>query len=230
MSEKRAFPCNECSSIFKQKKNLQQHMKKQHGLKKYKCNYCNFRSDNQFNLSRHEKTMHENEVFRCEQCEYTTPRKDKLRRHIRSKHLEKNMKCEHCNIVIRGYKDPLDTLNVYKAKIRNTINHYLQTKGPTKWYIGMEIIMHKMDKEGKMTDEVVPGFTSNMKTTLHMWNFDELYNECSEKIMKNFVEFNANGSGWILSRVRLISVHMHLIPGINVDGNSEDSNDSDDDI
>ena len=27
----------------------------------------------------------------------------------------------------------------------------------------MEIIMHKMDKEGKMTDEVVPGFTSNMK-------------------------------------------------------------------
>ena len=76
-----------------------------------------------------------------------------------------------------------------------------------------------------MTDEVVPGFTSNMKTTLHMRNFDELYNECSEKIMKNFVEFNANGSGWILSRVRLISVHMHLIPGINMD-DIEDSNES----
>ena len=61
-----------------------------------------------------------------------------------------------------------------------------------------------------------------------MWTFDELYNECSEKIMKDFVEFNANGSGWILSKVRLIFVHMHLIPGINMDGNSllEDSNES----
>ena len=91
--------------------------------------------------------------------------------------------------------------------------------------------MHKMDKEGRRTDEIDPGFTSNMKTTLHMWNFDELYNECSEKIMKDFVEFNANGSGWILSRVRLISVHMHLIPGINLN-DIEDSNKSevDDDI
>ena len=79
--------------------------------------------------------------------------------------------------------------------------------------------------EERITDEIDPGFTSNMKTTVHMWNFDELYNECSEKIMKDFVEFNANGSGWILSRVSLISVHMHLIPGINMD-DIEDSNES----
>ena len=71
-----AFPCNKCSSIFKQKKNLQQHMKKQHGVKKYKCNYCDFHSDNQSNLKKHEKAMHENEVFKCEQCEYITARKE----------------------------------------------------------------------------------------------------------------------------------------------------------
>ena len=46
---------------------------------------------------------------------------------------------------------------------------------------------------------------------------------CCDKIMKDFVEFNANGSGWILSRVRLISVHMHLIPGINLDDVDNDS-------
>ena len=46
-----AFPCNECNSIFKQKKNLQQHMKKQHGLKKFKCDYCNFRSENISNVN-----------------------------------------------------------------------------------------------------------------------------------------------------------------------------------
>ena len=61
-----------------------------------------------------------------------------------------------------------------KAKISNVINNYLRTKGPSKWYLGMEIIMHKMDKEGRITDEIDPGFTSNVKTTLHMWNLDEL--------------------------------------------------------
>ena len=75
---------------------------------------------------------------------------------------------------VRGMKDPLHTLNVYKEKLNNAINNYLQTKGPTKWYIGMEIIMHKMDKEGRISDEIDPGFTSNVKTTLHMWNLDEL--------------------------------------------------------
>ena len=60
--------------------------------------------------------------------------------------------------------------------------------------IMFQLFMHKMDKEGKITDTIDPGFSSNMKTTLHMWNFDELYNECCEKIMKDFVEFNANGS------------------------------------
>ena len=286
-----AFPCNQCSSTFREKKNLQQHMRKQHGLQKHKCNYCDFRSNDQSNLKRHEKTNHYYELFQCKQCEYTTPRKDKLNQHIRSKHIDKNLKCKQCNFVtdrneylkkhvsaihslkkckecdfetylqkelknhmnmqhepdnfveksafnraiyhktwkVRGMQEPLSTLNLYKAKIRYSINHYLETKGPTKWYLGMEIIMHKRDKEGNIVQEADPGFTSNTNTSLHMWNFDELYNECSEKIMNDFVQFNANGSGWILSRVRLISVHMHAIPGINVD-DSELPEDSDDEL
>ena len=39
--------CNECDSSFREKKNLQQHMRKRHGLKRYKCGYCNDRFDNQ---------------------------------------------------------------------------------------------------------------------------------------------------------------------------------------
>ena len=34
------FPCDECESIFKEKRNLMQHMKTRHGLKKFKCNFC----------------------------------------------------------------------------------------------------------------------------------------------------------------------------------------------
>ena len=238
MHENEVFRCEQCEYTTPRKDILRRHIRSKHLEKNIKCEHCNFVTDRIENLKRHVDSIHTQK--HCEECDFTTFSQMDLKKHKNAQHEPDHFeeKSAFDRVLyqktwkIRGYKDPLDTLNVYKAKIRNTINHYLQTKGPTKWYIGMEIIMHKMDKEGKMTDEVVPGFTSNMKTTLHMWNFDELYNECSEKIMKNFVEFNANGSGWILSRVRLISVHMHLIPGINVDGNSEDSNESevDDDI
>ena len=85
--------CNECDSSFREKKNLQQHMRKRHGLKRYKCSYCNDRFDNRTSLGRHEKQKHGNELFQCKQCEYSSPRKDRLRQHIRSKHKEKNIRC-----------------------------------------------------------------------------------------------------------------------------------------
>ena len=51
-----AFKCSECASTFRQKKNLYQHLRKEHGLKKYKCDNCNFRADNQSNLKKNEKS------------------------------------------------------------------------------------------------------------------------------------------------------------------------------
>ena len=54
------YKCDECNSTFREKKNLQQDMRKLHGLKKYKCDHCNFHSDDRSNVLRHEKTKHEN--------------------------------------------------------------------------------------------------------------------------------------------------------------------------
>ena len=235
--ENEVFKCDQCEYTTARKDKLRRHTRSKHLEKNVKCEHCNFVTDRNENLKRHHNLIHTQKY--CEECDFTTFSQMDLKKHKTTQHEPDHFEEKSAfNRVlyqktwkVRGLKDPLSTLNVYKEKIRNTINNYLQTKGPTKWYIGMEIIMHKIDKEGKITNEIDPGFSSNMKTTLHMWNFDELYNECSEKIMKNFVEFNANGSGWILSRVRLISVHMHLIPGINMD-DIENSNESevDDDI
>ena len=264
--------CNECHSSFREKKNLQQHMRKRHGLKRYKCSYCNDRFVNQQNVSKHEKQKHENELFKCEQCAYSSTRKNRLRQHIRSKHLEKNIKCDQCDFVtdrnhnmkkhvntmhmikvcnecdfktkslgemkrhkdtqhqpddyheksafdkliydkiwrVRGNIDPLTALAVYKPKIKNTIQHYLKEKGAMKWYIGMKVIMKKMDytDDGKQVGQIDPGFTSRPVITAMMYNFDEGYNAAREKIEKNFVEFCKNGSGYILDRVALVSVHI----------------------
>ena len=261
--------CNKCDSSFREKKNLQQHMRKRHGLKRYKCSYCNDRFDNRKSLDRHEKQKHENELFHCEQCEYSSPRKDKLRQHIRFKHMEKNVKCDQCDFVtdtnpalkkhvnamhvikecnecdfktkstremkrhkdiqhqpddyyensafnkliydktwrVRGIIDPMMALTIYHAKIKNTIQHYLNEKGPMKWYIGMKVIMKKMDN-GKLFGYIDPGFTSRPRITPMMSNFDEGYNIARQKIDKNIEEFLRNGSGWIVERVALVSLHI----------------------
>ena len=42
-----------------------------------------------------------------------------------------------------------------------------------------------------------------------MVRYITLNTECISKIMNDFVEFNANGSGWILDRVAFTSIHMY---------------------
>ena len=62
--------------------------------------------------------------------------------------------------------------------------------------------------DGKQVGQIDPGFTSHPKITAMMFNFDEGYNAAREKIEKNFVEFCKNGSGYILHRVALVSLHI----------------------
>ena len=109
---------------------------------------------------------------------------------------------------VRGIKDPISTLQIYKAKIQNTINHYLETKGAMKWYLGMQVKMYKPSINVEEAQEASPGFTSNPKITGGMWNFEYLYKEAFDKIINDFTEFNAYASKWILERVELISVNI----------------------
>ena len=72
----------------------------------------------------------------------------------------------------------------------------------------MKVSMHKYDKDGNMYEEAHPGFTSNPNISSTLIDFDVKYNEHHDKIINDFVEFNANGSGWILNRVNSVSLHM----------------------
>ena len=264
------FPCSECDSTFREKKNLQQHLKNRHGFKKFKCNFCHFHSDDQSHLKRHEETVHKNELFTCEQCEYMTPRKDKLLRHTRTNHVDKNIRCQLCEYVtdrienmkrhkeakhevkycnecdfttsslremknhknsqhppdefheesafnkllynkiwhVDGMTDLTVALHAYKPKIRNTISDYIKEKGGLKWYLGAKVTMHKVNRYGDTIDEATPGFTTSPRVQATMWNFDQDYNNASEKIKEDFVAFNQNGSGWILKSVNNISVNI----------------------
>ena len=69
-------------------------------------------------------------------------------------------------------------------------------------------MQNKYDKDGNKLQEADPGFTTKTKFIVKMWDFDSLYTTHQEKIVKDFVEFNADGSGWILARVNSISLHI----------------------
>ena len=109
---------------------------------------------------------------------------------------------------VRGVHDPSSSLQSYKSKIRNEIRDYIGEKEAVKWYIGMKVSMHKYDKDGNIYEEAHPGFTSSPNISPTLMNFDIVYKENHDKIVNDFVAFNANGSGWILNRVNSVSLHM----------------------
>ena len=108
---------------------------------------------------------------------------------------------------MRGLKDPLSDLQTYKPKIQNTMEHYLNEKRANKWYIGMKVIMQQIKKGDEEVQEADPWFTLNPVRQLLIWDFDENYKVAGTKIENDFVAFNANGSGWILNKVELVSMH-----------------------
>ena len=283
-----AFKCPECTTVFRQKKNLNQHLKTRHGLKPFKCTECKNTFNNHTHLIRHMQSKHVGVTFKCKNCDYTSSRLDDVKRHDRSKHVEKNIHCEQCDFVtdrghilkrhietkhtlkhcnecdfttyvaaqlkkhrlashepdvydeesafdktlykktwkIRGFKDPLSVLASYKAKIKNTISDYLEKKGQMKWYIGLIVKLIKINKDGDKIDNASPGFSGTTNTTLHLWNFEDSYDISVKKIMNDFIEFNANGSGWILERVENLSINIaRYHPTATYSDDSDDESD-----
>ena len=151
------------------------------------CNECDFKTKSIREMKRHKDTQHQPDDY------HDNSAFDKLI-------YDKTWR-------VRGIIDPMMALTIYHPKIKNTIQHYLSEKGPMKWYIGMKVIMKKMDN-GKLTGYIDPGFTSRPTITPMMQNFDKGYHDARQKIDKNIEEFLRNGSGYIVDRVDLMSLHI----------------------
>merc|ERR1712055_553401 len=145
---------------------------------------------------------------KCNECEYTSLSLHDMKKHKNTRHASDNATVNSAfnrtlcdkTWIVKGNKDPLGVLGIYKSKIRNEIRDYIEEKEASKWYIGMKVKMFKSDKAGNKITEVHAGFTSKTVISATMLNFDSLYNEHQEKIVNDFVAFNANGSGWVLDR------------------------------
>ena len=208
------FICDVCDFTTERKDAMNRHKRSKHIEKKIKCAQCDFVTDRNTNFERHVKAKHDMKY--CNECDFTSLSQKEINIHKNSQHepdvfyLETAFNNTFYNKIwkVRGLKDPSMTLKVYKGKIKNTIQHYLDTKGPMKWYLGMKVIMVKLDKNGEISHEADPGFTTKPQIMATTWNYDTQYQKAGAKIFKDFLEFNANGSGWILKSVHNISINI----------------------
>ena len=208
------FICEQCDYTANVKSNLNRHIRSNHLEKRIKCEECNFVTDRKGALKRHIQAKHTTK--KCNECEYTSLSLHDMNNHKNTRHASDNATLNSAfnrtlcdkTWLVKGNKDPLDVLAIYKSKIRNEIRDYIEEKEATKWYIGMKVKMYKIDNDGNKYAEVHPGFTSKPALSPTMMNFDSVYKNHQEKIMNDFVAFNANGSGWILDRVSEICLHM----------------------
>ena len=183
---------------------------------KINCDQCDFVTDTNPAMKKHVNAMHMDKV--CNECDFKTKSIREMKRHKDTQHQPDDYYEQSAfdKLIynktwrVRGISDPMMALTIYHPKIRNTIQHYLSEKGPMKWYIGMKVIMVKMDytDDGRQVGEIDPGFTSRPRITPMMSNFDEGYKIARQKIDKNIEEFLRNGSGYIVDRVDLVSVHI----------------------
>ena len=115
-----------------------------------------------------------------------------------------------------GYKSPLITLQAYKAKIRNSVQDYLQTVWCPQWSIRMKATMYKEDEDGNVSNTIEESFRSCGHISLSMGHFDDYYEDFIQTILVDYNQFSANESEWKLYRVDDISIYMNHISGCDI--------------
>ena len=104
MSEANIFlniNCNQCDQFFADNQDLKRHVNAKHILKM--CTECDFTSMSICNMKTHKKTQHEHDNFEEESAF--------------------NKLLYNQTWKVRGFKDPISTLEAYRTKIQNAIKN-----------------------------------------------------------------------------------------------------------
>ena len=115
------YPCGECSSVLKTRRNLAGHIRDVHRNAKYPCGHCDFQASSTGNLSLHRRSVHEGIKFHCSECDHLATSKGNLRRHQRKIHALK--------LEASLQKDSNDDLSFeLKSLIKESSNRYKMEK------------------------------------------------------------------------------------------------------
>ncbi len=189
------FQCQRCTRHFYNQANLNRHLREIHGgVKRYKCETCPFSTNNLLALESHEK--HKN-------CMKQRKPKGKINTIYddESSHISAfDNKVYRRGIPLKGETDPLEVLKNNRDKIREHISNALQVKGSISTQIHLHMKLKKTDKDGETTTST-PSFNSTNRRVLNLGEFDDMYQEATNKILESYGNHVKEGSGWQIDKV-----------------------------
>ena len=78
--------CDICSTGYKSKRNLNQHIQSAHKGLKFPCDQCVYQATRKDKLWAHIRSVHEKVKYPCNQCEYKATTQSNLKSHYQRKH------------------------------------------------------------------------------------------------------------------------------------------------
>ena len=210
--------CDICSKSFANRKNLNRHRKKIHGLNKNEhelfCSSCDsavFNSKTLLEMQVHLSSQHNGKPSRiCVYCKKTFTTESDFRKHLREQHSlpmrnqtdkkdDRNFSSAFNNtfkifkIEAEDKHDLLEFLLEKETLIRETLMEYSQRK-PVEVQLSVKLILQKpfeedADKiENHLNTDMIPVFAQGLAK--------ETFFEMIDKLLSTLISFTAHGSGW----------------------------------
>ncbi|XP_020915114.2 zinc finger imprinted 3, partial [Exaiptasia diaphana] len=219
----KTYNCERCGETFNRSDNLKRHQKKHSQEKQHECQHCTRKFYRKDKLEEHEnicrKKCSENDAKRGskEKDEDEPPKK---RERLEDQEALQDEPCDDSTSAIEGslkvfhykprVKEQYDmqlTLKGKKAPINKQLNKQLTMKKGIKWYISVQAKLVKTNSEGEVVTSE-PHFRSCCNTTVNSNEIVKQLNEANEKITKALATYQREGSGWLLSKI--LHVHLHI--------------------
>ena len=205
------FECPHCKTEFKEKKELDNHLKDKTCFTK--CKICGeiFKTEEEFRNHSHYKALGTG-------VDFDIPISDSESNEMNENFFDQvafNRLFEKTYIV-SGYKDPIKCFARYRPKFRALLMKFLQ-KGTIKYFCTMKVRMYKIGGEGGRVYDSVGFFGGNFHC-LTDDDIDEQLDQASHNLNLNFEKFATNGSGWILEKVEKITIK--IAKNIDIRGGS----------
>ncbi len=199
--------CPVCGKTLKSKKSLKSHLREHSN--RYACPVCNRVFAKKYNLKRHEKIHSKKPKEVAKPIE--TPKVEVLPlEDIQLPYVQNTFEGD---LQVASFKvaGEMDLLHLYSAK-RDSLLHYIEKQlkenGAFKYFVHLTVEFEKINNDDELITTTA-FFNSFMQMVLGGTTTEEIKTQLDESIFRLFSkiqEFQREGSGWIVSRIKKLQI------------------------
>jgi hypothetical protein len=97
-------------------------------------------------------------------------------------------------------------MRTFLERVRKPVVELLEKSGNVKVHTEVECVMERRNPDDGDSTENKSSFKA--KTKLVCDNVDDLYHTVVGEMLRNFIEYQKNGSEWVLRRVERLTIHV----------------------